>query len=93
MILAALMGVVIYFFIVRPLRNSPPLSALVASLGLLIYLMEIARLRIGAQGATGLVIDGILPEGLIQIGDIRINQDRIWTVSYTHLTLPTTPYV
>ena len=62
MILAALMGVVIYFFIVRPLRNSPPLSALVASLGLLIYLMEIARLRIGAQGATGLVIDGILPE-------------------------------
>ena len=83
MILAALMGVVIYFFIVRPLRNSPPLSALVASLGLLIYLMEIARLRIGAQGATGLVIDGILPEGLIQIGDIRINQDRIWMVVIT----------
>ena len=83
MILAAAMGVIIYFFIVRPLRNSPPLSALVASLGLLIYLMEIARLRIGAQGATGLVINGILPEGLIQIGDIRINQDRIWMVAVT----------
>ena len=83
MILAAAMGVIIYFFIVRPLRNSPPLSALVASLGLLIYLMEIARLRIGAQGATGLVINGILPEGLIQIGDIRINQDRIWMVVVT----------
>ncbi len=83
MILAAVMGVIIYFFIVRPLRNSPSLSALVASLGLLIYLMEIARLRIGAQGATGLVINGILPEGLIQIGDIRINQDRIWMVVVT----------
>jgi branched-chain amino acid transport system permease protein len=80
MILAAIMGIFIYFFIIRPLRNSPPLSALVASLGLLIYLMEIARLRIGAQGATGLVIDGILPTGLIRIGDIRINQDRIWLV-------------
>ena len=45
--------------------------------------MEIARLRIGAQGATGLVINGILPEGLIQIGDIRINQDRIWMVAAT----------
>ena len=45
--------------------------------------MEIARLRIGAQGATGLVIDGILPEGLIKIGDTRINQDRIWMVVVT----------
>ena len=45
--------------------------------------MEIARLRIGSQGATGLVIDGILPEGLIQIGDTRINQDRIWMVAVT----------
>ena len=83
MILAAIMGLFIYLFIVRPLRNSPPLSALVASLGLLIYLMEIARLRIGSQGATGLVIDGILPEGLIKIGDTRINQDRIWMVVVT----------
>ena len=83
MILAAIMGLFIYLFIVRPLRNSPPLSALIASLGLLIYLMEIARLRIGAQGATGLVIDGILPEGLIKIGDTRINQDRIWMVVVT----------
>ena len=83
MVLAAVMGGLIFFFVVRPLRNSPPLSALVASLGLLIYLMEIVRLRIGSQGATGLVIDGILPSGLIQIGETRINQDRIWLVLVT----------
>ena len=45
--------------------------------------MEIVRLRIGSQGATGLVIDGILPSGLIQIGETRINQDRIWLVLAT----------
>ncbi len=83
LVLAAVMGGLIFFFVVRPLRNSPPLSALVASLGLLIYLMEIVRLRIGSQGATGLVIDGILPNSLIQIGETRLNQDRIWLVAIT----------
>ena len=83
MLLAACLGGAIYLLIIRPLRNSPPLSGLVASLGLLVYLMEIVRLRIGAQGATGLVIDGILPSELVNLGDIRMNQDRIWLVVIT----------
>ena len=78
MVLAAVLGGVIYLLIIRPLRHAPPLSALVASLGLLVYLMEIARLRIGAQGATGLVIDGILPDGLVNIGGVLVGADRLW---------------
>ena len=83
MVLAAVLGGVIYLAIIRPLRHAPPLSALVASLGLLVYLMEIARLRIGSQGATGLAIDGILPDGLVKIGGALVGTDRLWLAGIT----------
>ena len=78
LILSATLGAVIYLLVVRPLRHAPPLSGLVASLGLLVYLMEIVRLRVGAQGATGLIIDGILPDGLVSVGGVRVGEDRLW---------------
>ena len=47
----SLLGLVVYWLVFRPLRQAPPLAQVVASLGLLLYLQEIVRLRFPVAGA------------------------------------------
>ena len=78
-VIAALLGAVLALVIYRPLRRASPLARLVASLGVMLYLISVTSLRFGAQGATSLVIDPILPTRLVRIGDeIAIYADRLW---------------
>ena len=78
MVLSALCGAFIYAVIFRPLRTSPPLARVVASLGLFVYLIAIVGLRVGTQGASALVIEGPLPNDLVKWGDLRIPADRYY---------------
>lgn len=78
-LLAAAMGAFLAFVVYRPLRRGAPLARLVASLGVMLYLISMTSLRFAAQGATSLVIDPILPTRLVRIGDgIAIYADRLW---------------
>ena len=51
-LLAAGLGLVVYGLVFRPLRESPALARVVASLGLLLYLQEIVRLRFPVSGSA-----------------------------------------
>ena len=75
--LAALYGLVIYVLVFRPLRNAPSLARVVSSLGLFLYLLAIADLRIGAQGAVVSRTERILGDDVIHLGGVAVPQDRL----------------
>lgn len=78
-LMAAALGAVLALAVYRPLRRASPLARLVASLGVMLYLISVTSLRFGAQGATSLVIDPILSTRLVRIGDdVAIYADRLW---------------
>lgn len=78
MVLAALYGLVIYVLAFRPLRKAPALAKCVASLGLFLYLLAIANLRIGSQGAALSLPENLLPSSVVHILGVDIQQDRLW---------------
>lgn len=78
MVLAALYGLVIYGLAFRPLRSAPTLAKVVASLGLFLYLLAIANLRIGSQGAALSLPENLLPSSVVRIAGVDIQQDRLW---------------
>lgn len=78
-VMAALMGAFLAVVVYRPLRDASPLARLVASLGVLLYLISATSLRFESVGSTGLVIDPVLPQDLVRIsGRVAIYEDRLW---------------
>ncbi len=75
-VLAALVGAAVFLLIFRPLRTAPPLAGVVASLGLMAYLIGIVGLRFEGAAATSLRIDGPLPSDLTTIFGVRAPTDR-----------------
>ncbi len=51
-VLSAAVGALVYALVVRPLRSSPPLSRVVASLGLMLYVQEMTRVRFPVSGSA-----------------------------------------
>ncbi len=84
--LAAILGLVIYLLIFRPLRHAPALARVVASLGLFLYLLAIVGLRFGAQGAALRAPEPILPNSLVTVAGIDIQQDRLWLAGIVVVT-------
>jgi sulfate-transporting ATPase len=72
---AALLGVVVYQLVMRPLRRASPLARIIATLGVLIILQAAAGLRWG--GAPRLVSSS-LPRDVWHWGDLSIGVDRVW---------------
>jgi branched-subunit amino acid ABC-type transport system permease component len=81
-IMAALMGLAIYFCVFRWLVTAPPLSRVVASLGLLLYLLAVANLRF-PQTAGQLPLVSILPQGSFEISGVAVPNNRIILVVFT----------
>ena len=75
-VLAALVGAAVYWLIFRPLRNSPVLARVVASLGLMVYLIGVVDLRFEGAAATSLQLDGPLPTHLVDAFGLQIPADR-----------------
>lgn len=76
-LLSALVGLVIYGLVFRPLRTAPPLARIVASLGLLLYLQEMVRLRFGGGGGSALFqIGDLLPTGAVRVLGVAVPTNR-----------------
>lgn len=76
LLLAAVVGLATYWLIFRPLRLAPPLARVVASLGLMTYLIGVMQVRFPTTGAVERVLDGPLPNGLVSFGSVSVNADR-----------------
>ncbi|GAA4752954.1 branched-chain amino acid ABC transporter permease/ATP-binding protein [Nocardioides endophyticus] len=72
--LAAAVGVLTHFLLMRPLRNSSPLARTVATLGVLSLLQSIAVLR---YKHSLLGVETILPRDAVDVFGATITQDRI----------------
>ena len=74
LMVAALVGTVVYGLVFRPLRNSPPLARVVASLGVFLYLQSVMQLRVGETGAgsASLQLTSLLPDGVVRFGNVVV---------------------
>ena len=76
-LLGALLGLVVYWLVFRPLRQAPPLARVVASLGLLLYLQELVRLRFPVSGAGVVVRRAVLPDEPVDLLGTTVTQNRL----------------
>ncbi|PXW36211.1 UNVERIFIED_CONTAM: amino acid/amide ABC transporter membrane protein 1 (HAAT family) /amino acid/amide ABC transporter membrane protein 2 (HAAT family) /amino acid/amide ABC transporter ATP-binding protein 1 (HAAT family) [Williamsia faeni] len=74
-VFCAVLGLVMYLLIFRPLRSAPPIARAVASIALMIVFVAIAVQQVGTNPVGA---DAIFPTGIWNVGDIRIPQDRIY---------------
>jgi ABC-type branched-subunit amino acid transport system permease subunit len=86
LVYAAVVGLVIYLVIFRPLRNAPALANVVASLGLFLYLFAMADLRFGTQGAALGSPRPVLPADPVDIAGVVIPADRFWLAGLVLVT-------
>ncbi|MFN8038584.1 MAG: ABC transporter permease [Acidimicrobiales bacterium] len=77
MLLAAVYGLIVYWLVFRPLREAPTLARVAASLGLFLYLLAVAKMRLGAQGVSAKP-EALLPDDVVRFFGIEIQQDRLW---------------
>lgn len=75
--LAAALGALIQTLVFRPLRRTPALTRVVASLGLLLYLQEVVRLRFPVAGSGVASRRGVLPEGPVRALGTAVSQNRL----------------
>lgn len=70
MVVAALLGVIVYGLVFRLLRDAPPLARVVASLGVFLYLESVMQLRVAETGAgsASLQLTSLLPQGAVHLG-------------------------
>lgn len=79
-VLGAAVGALVYVLVFRPLRRSPVLARVVASLGLLLYLQEIVRLRFPVSGAAVTQRRPVLPEDPVRLAGTAVSQNRLLLV-------------
>jgi branched-subunit amino acid ABC-type transport system permease component len=75
LVTAALLGLVIYLIVFRPLRSALPLAKVVASLGVMIILQSLIALRLGANPVS---VPAIFPQHIIELGGARVPVDRFY---------------
>ena len=77
---AALMGLLIYALIFRPLRDAPALARVVASVGLIIVMIGLKDRRFPDQLAMR--VDPILPREVVSITEtLRVPRDGLWLLA------------
>lgn len=75
LVVAALLGVVLYASVFRPLRETSPVTKAVASIGVMLLLQSLLAARVGTNPVA---VEPILPTGPLALGSLRIPADRIW---------------
>lgn len=80
-VLGAAVGAVVYALIFRPLRHSPVVARVVASLGLLLYISELVRLRFPVAGSGVVTRRPVLPEGPVDVIGTTVSQNRLLLVA------------
>jgi sulfate-transporting ATPase len=75
MVLQAMLGVVLYVLVFRPLRHARPVAKAVASLGVMIVLTAVLAQRVGD---SALLVERIFPFKSYSWGDVHVVGDRAW---------------
>ncbi|WP_329334821.1 branched-chain amino acid ABC transporter permease/ATP-binding protein [Streptomyces sp. NBC_01352] len=75
LLLAALLGVVLYGLVFRPLRAAPPVAKAVASIGVMLVIQAVLVARVGTASVS---VEAILPNDPLEWGGTRIPGDRLW---------------
>jgi ABC-type branched-subunit amino acid transport system ATPase component/branched-subunit amino acid ABC-type transport system permease component len=75
LLIAAVLGLILYGLVFRPLRNASPVAKAVASIGLMLLIQALLAARVGTNPV---VVDPILPSDVWARGDLRIPMDRAW---------------
>ncbi len=81
LVIGTALGLVVYLLVFRPLRRAPALARVVASLGLLLYLQEIVRLRFPISGASVVVRRPVLPDGPVELLGATVTENRLILVA------------
>ncbi len=75
LVYAAVLGIVMYWLIYRPLRSATALTRVCASVGTMLALSAIAVLN---YGTTPKSTPAILPSGPLRLAGITVPSDRLW---------------
>jgi ABC-type branched-subunit amino acid transport system ATPase component/branched-subunit amino acid ABC-type transport system permease component len=73
--MTALLGLVLYVLVFRPLRTAPAVAKAVASIGVAVVLTGVMVQRLGTFPVS---VPKVFPAGRWTIGDVHISQDRVW---------------
>lgn len=73
--MAALIGLVTYLLVFRPLRHSPPLARVVASVGVMLTLQALAVLRFGSGTRTA---KALFPREVVSVLGVDVPRDRFY---------------
>ncbi|HEV7758525.1 MAG TPA: ATP-binding cassette domain-containing protein [Acidimicrobiales bacterium] len=76
-LLEAVLGVLLYLLVFRPLRNHLPVAKAVASLGVMVVLTAVINYQVGGDQ---MLVAPIFPVETWHLGDVRLLSDRIWFV-------------
>ena len=76
-VVGTVLGLVVYALVFRPLRQAPALARVVASLGLLLYIQEIVRLRFPVSGASVVRHRPVLTERPIAMFGTTVTANRL----------------
>ncbi|MGC5255637.1 ABC transporter permease subunit [Gordonia sp. DT218] len=75
LVIAAALGVFLYFAVFRLLRTAPATAKAVASIALMLVVQALLAARVGT---TPVSVDAILPSDVMTFGSIRVPSDRLW---------------
>jgi ABC-type branched-subunit amino acid transport system ATPase component/branched-subunit amino acid ABC-type transport system permease component len=75
LLLAALLGLLLYVLIFRPMRTAPPVARAVASIGVLVVLTAVMSQRLGTSPVN---VTSIFPTRTYSVGSVHVSADRIW---------------
>ena len=75
LVLAALLGVVLYGLVFRPLRTAPPVAKAVASIGVMLVIQAVLAASVGTGAVS---VKAILPNDPVSWGGSLIPGDRLW---------------
>ncbi len=75
LIYAAILGLVMYLLIYRPLRHATQLARICASVGVMLFLEAVAVLNFSSNPKS---VPNILPNSPLQFGGVTVPVDRLW---------------
>lgn len=75
LLIGIIVAAVIYFLVIRALRSAPPVTMLVATVGVTLVLQALA---VKGFGNATLRVEAILPDDVIELGGRPFPVDRLW---------------
>jgi len=84
---AALLGLVIYLLVFRPLADAPPLARLVASVGVMLTLLSLLVINLGSEAFSISGVSGgeLLPADPVSVFGTNVPRDRFYLAGITIL--------